>query len=93
MKEKEDSLFNMLNMRNNKSFYNYNDNLNIDNMTKKKSYPLLSTLNVSFTSHTMSTLLYEIVKLFEEFPDSSIMDIKYPQGSSSKVINIPNKYN
>ena len=63
MKEKEDSLFNMLNMRNNKSFYNYNDNLNIDNMTKKKSYPLLSTLNVSFTSHTMSTLLYEIVKL------------------------------
>ena len=53
-------------------------------MTKQKNYPLLSTLNVPFTSHTMSTLLYEIVKLSQEFPDSYIMDIKYPQGISSK---------
>ena len=74
-------------MRNNKSFNNNNDNLNIDDMTKQKNYPLLSTLNVPFTSHTVSTLLYDSVKLFQEFPASSIMDINYPQGSSSKVIN------
>ena len=40
-------------MRNNKSFNNDNDNLNIDNMTKQKHYSLLSTLNVPFTSHIM----------------------------------------
>ena len=59
MKEKKDSLFNILNMRNNKSFNNDNDNLNIE-----------ITLNVSFTSHTMSVLFYEIVKLSQEFPNS-----------------------
>ena len=66
MKEKEDSLFNILNMRNNKSLNN--DNLNIDDITKQKNYPLLSTLNVPFTSYTMSVLLYKIVKLPQQFP-------------------------
>ena len=87
MKEKEDSLFNILNMRNNKSLNN--DNLNIDDITKQKNYPLLSTLNVPFTSHTKTILLYKIVKLSQEFPDSSIMNIKYHQESSSIIINIP----
>ena len=50
-------------MRNDQLFNNVNDDLNIDNMTKQKNYPLFSTLNVPFTSHTMSTLLYDIVKL------------------------------
>ena len=63
MKEKEDSLFNILNMRNNKSLNNGNNNLNMDDTTKQKKYSLLSTLNVPFTSYTMSTLLYDIVKL------------------------------
>ena len=76
-------------MRNNKSFNNDNDNLNIDNMTKQKYHPLLSILNVPFTSHIMSKLLYEIVKLYQEFPGYSIMDIKHPRGSSSNIIYIP----
>ena len=63
MKEIEDSLFNILNMRNNKSLNNGNNNLNMDDTTKQKKYSLLSTLNVPFTSYTMSTLLYDIVKL------------------------------
>ena len=71
-------------MRNNQLFNNVNDDLNIDNMTKQQNYPLFSTLNVPFTSHTMSTLLYDIVKLFKEFSDSCIMNIKYLQGSTSK---------
>ena len=77
-------------MRNNTSFTNDNDNDNliIDDMTKLENYPLLSAFNVPFTSHTMSSLLYEIFKLSQDFPDSSIMDIKYTQGSSSKLINI-----
>ena len=62
--------------------------LNIDDITKQKNYPLLSSLNTPFTSHTMSISSYEIVKLFQEFPKSCIMDIKYPQGSLSTVINI-----
>ena len=78
MKEKEDSLFILLNMKNIKSFNNNNDNLKIDDMTKQRDYPLLSTLNVPFTSHTMSTLLYEIVKSSQEFPNSSIMNINHP---------------
>ena len=50
-------------MRNNISFNKNNNKLNIDNNTKQKKYPLLLTLNVPYTSHTMSVLLYEIIKL------------------------------
>ena len=88
IKEKDNCLFNIFNMRNNISFNKDNDKLDIDDNTKQKNYPLLSTLNVPFTSHTMSILLYEIVKLSQEFPDSCITNINHPQGNSSKVINI-----
>ena len=80
MKEKDDCVFNILHIRNNISFNNDNDKLNIDDITKWKNYPLLLTLNVPFTSHTMPILLYEIVKLSQEFPKSCTIDIKYPQG-------------
>ena len=76
-------------MRNNQSFNNITDKLNIDYKTKQQNYSLLSALNVPFTSHTMSTLLYETLKLSKEFPDSCIMDINNSQGSTSKIINIP----
>ena len=62
MKVKDNCLFNILNMRNNISFNKDNDNLDIDDNTKQKNYPLLSTLNVPFTSHTTLVLLYEIIK-------------------------------
>ena len=88
IKEKDDYLFNILNMRNNISFNSDNDKLHIDDNTKQKKYPLLSTLTVPFTSHTMSVLLYKIVKLSQEFPKSCIMNIKHPQGSLLKGINI-----
>ena len=88
MKEKDDCLFNILNMRNNISFNSDNNKLHIDDKTKQKNYPLLSRLNVPFTSHTISVLLYEIFKLPQEFPTSCIMDIKDLQESLSKVINI-----
>ena len=89
IKEQKDSLVNILNMRKNQSFNNANHNLDIDDSTKRQNYPLLSTLNVPFTSYTMSILLYEIIKLSKEFPNSSISKIKYPQGSRSKLTNIP----
>ena len=63
IKEKDDCLFNILNMRNNISFNSDNDKLHIDDNAKQKNYPLLSTLNVPFILHTMSVLLYGIVKL------------------------------
>ena len=63
IKEKNDCLFNILNMRNNISFHKDNDKLNIDDNTKQKNYPLLSILNVPFTSHIMSVFLYKIDKL------------------------------
>ena len=64
-------------MRNNISFNSDNDKLHIDDNTKQKNYPLLSTLNVPFTSHTISVLLYDIVKLSQQFPKSCIMDITH----------------
>ena len=76
-------------MRNNESFINVGNNFDIGDSTKKQHYNLLSTLNVPFTSHTISKLLYEIKTLSKEFPDSFITKIKYPQGSTSEVINIP----
>ena len=62
--------------------------MDIDDLIKQQNYSLLSTLNILFTSHTMSTLLYEIVKLYKECPESSIMKIRYPQESAPEVINI-----
>ena len=79
IKEKNNYLFNISNMRNNISFNKDDNNLNSDVNTKQKNYVLLSTLNIPFTSDTMSILLYEIVKLSLEFPKSCLMDIKYPQ--------------
>ena len=53
IKEKNNCLFNILNMKNNISFNKDIDKLDIDDNTKRKNYPLLSTFNVPFTSHTM----------------------------------------
>ena len=78
IKKNHDCLLNILNMVNNISFNKDYDNLDIDDNTKQKHYPLVSTLNVPFTSHTMSVLLYDIVKLSQEFPKFCIIDIKYP---------------
>ena len=63
--------------------------LKIDNLQQIKDYPLLSTLNIPFTCHTISTLLYEIVKLNKHYPKARIMDIIHPQGIFFKVNNIP----
>ena len=87
--EHKERLFKLSNMRNKQSFNNINDKLNIDEKIKNDCYPLLSTLNVLFTSHVISFLLYDIVTLFEEFSDSHIMNIKHLQGGETKVINIP----
>ena len=67
--EQKDSLFKILNMRNNRSFINVNNNLNNDDMSKQKKYPLLSTRNVPLISHTISTLLYEIIMLSKDIPE------------------------
>ena len=88
LEEQKDRFFKILNMRSNQLCNNVHDKLNIDDKAKQWNYSLLSILNIPFTSHTMSTLLYDIVKLSKEFADSCIMIIKHPQGSKSKVINI-----
>ena len=89
IKEQKNSLVKILNMRNNESFIDISNNFDIDDSTKKQNYSLLFTLDVPSTSHAISTLLYEIVKFSKEFPDYSITKIKYPQGSTLEVINIP----
>ena len=82
LQEQKDSLVRILIMRNNELFINVSNNLDIDDSTKQQNYPSLSRLNVPFTSHTMSTLLYDIIKLFKEFPNSFITKIKHHQGSN-----------
>ena len=84
IKEKDNCLFNIFNMRNNISFSKDNDKLYIDNITKQKNHSLLSTLNVPFTSDTMSVLLYDIVKLSQQFLKSCIMDINHPQEANQQ---------
>ena len=76
-------------MGNSIKFNDDKDKLKIDNLQQIKDYPLLSTLNIPFTCHTISTLLYEIVNLNKHYPKARIMDIIHPQGRFSKVINIP----
>ena len=89
LKETEEKLFKLLNMRNSIKFNDDKDKLKIDNLQQINNYPLLSTLNIPFTCHSMSTLLYNIVKLNRYFPKARIVVLIHPQGSSSKVINIP----
>ena len=89
VKKMEEKLFKLLDMRNSIKFNDDKDKLKIDNLQKNNNYPLLSTLNIPFTCHRKSTLLYEIVKLNQHCPKPRILDIIHPQGSSSKVINIP----
>ena len=55
--DQKDGVFKVLNMRNNQSFNNVSDKLNVDDESRNNNYPLLSTLNVPFTSHTISILL------------------------------------
>ena len=89
LKETEEKLFKLLNMRNSIKFNDDKDKLKIDNLQQINNYPLLSTLNILFTCHSMSTLLYDIVILNQHFPKANILDIINPQGNSSKVSNIP----
>ena len=82
-------------MRSNQSFNNVNDKLNIDDKIKNQNYPLLSILNILFTSHNISSLLYEVIKISKEFHDSHITNIKYPQGNDivflKNIISTPRK--
>ena len=89
MKEMEEILFKLLDMRNSIKFNDNKDNLKSDNLQQINNYPLLSTPNIPFTCHTMSTLLYKIVKLNKHYPKARILDIIHSQGRSSNVINIP----
>ena len=58
MKEMEEKLFKLLDMRNNIKFNDDNDKLKIDKFQTISNYPLVSTINILFTCHIMSTLLY-----------------------------------
>ena len=58
MKETEEKLFKLLDMRNNIKFNDDNDKLKIDKFQTISNYPLVSTINILFTCHIMSTLLY-----------------------------------
>ena len=89
IKEMEETLLKLLDMRNSINFNDDNDKLKIDKFQKISNYPLLSTLNIPFTCHTKSTLLHEIVKLSQYFLRVCMLDIIHLHGSSSKVINIP----
>ena len=79
LKEMDDKLIKLLHMRNNIKYNDIKDKLKIDNCQNINNYQLLSTLNIPFTSHTMSTLLYEIVKLNLNFPKARILNILHPQ--------------
>ena len=78
----------ILNLIINDSFNVKYHTMKIDDNTKCVSYPLLSSLNISLITHVMSALLYDIVKLSEWFPDSSILNIKHHYGTYYTRINI-----
>ena len=63
LKEMEEKIFKLLDMRNSIKFNDDKGKLKIDNLQKINNCPLLSTFIIPFTCHTMLTLLYEIVKL------------------------------
>ena len=74
-------------MRNNQAFNNVDNKLKNGYKTKQQNYYLLSTFNVPFISHTMCTLVYEIIKISKKALDYHIIKIKYPQESESNEIN------
>ena len=61
----------------------------IDDSIIKEKYPLLHFLHIPFISHMMPTILYEIIKLSEQFPNINIVSLKHWRGVESIVIHIP----
>ena len=85
LKETEEKIFKLLDMRNSIKFNDDKDKLKIDNLQKINNYHLSSTLNIPFTFHTMPYNANIVIWGYK----ARILDIIHPQGRSSKVINIP----
>ena len=62
--------------------------LQIDDSMLKEKHPLLHSLRIPFIPHIISTILYEIIKLLEQFPNINILSIKHWRSTESTVINI-----
>ena len=62
-----------------------------DDLAKK--FPLLTKFHMSLTPHFISTLLGEITKLSELFPEDNILQFQRHDGSVTTCVPIPNAKN
>ena len=54
-----------------------------------EKYPMIHSLHIPIIPNIMSTILYEIYQLSEQFPKNNILSMKYFCGTESTSINIP----
>ena len=55
----------------------------------KEKYPMTHSLHIPIIPNIMSTILYEIFQLSDQFPKNNILSMKSFYGTESTIINIP----
>ena len=65
------------------------EKLLVEETVLKNNYPLLHSLHIIVIPNVISTLLQEIFKLSERFPNNNLLSIKSFCGTDSTLINIP----
>ena len=60
----------------------------INDQRLKEKYLFLNSLRIPFISHVITTILYEIIKFSETFPNRDILSIQYWCSTESTAISI-----
>ena len=94
MKETEISdcnkrLINFVNMNVEGSSNIQYDKLPVEEIILKEKYTMIHSLHIPIIPNIISTILYEICQLSEQFPKNNILSMKSFYGTESTLINIP----
>ena len=65
------------------------EKLPVEETTLKEKYSMIHFLHIPIIPNIMSTILYEICQLSEQFPKNNILSMRSFCGTESTLINIP----
>ena len=82
-------LINLINMNVEGSSNIQYEKLPVEETILKEKYPMIHSLHIPIIPNIMSTILYEIYQLSEQFPKNNILSMKSFRGPESTLINIP----
>ena len=65
------------------------EKLLVEKIILKEKYPMIHSLHIPIIPNIMSTILYEIYQLSEQFSKNNILSMKSFCGTESALIDIP----